>query len=299
MISGGVAAAITAWTPRELSGEVVAFAKEVVAAAEPASVARAKALLFAASRLGAFAEGVGLELCPEAVLHPSVIERLVLLGATAMSAATRRTVRTNSRFLAARVGPGAGRPAAVCLPRERAKAPYDRPEIAAYLALADAQPTRARAMRAAGLVCLAAGAGLVGSDLRGVVGSDIVARSGGLLVEVRGSRPRTVPVLAAYHDRLGEVGAFFAGGFVVGGADPLRRNVTSGLIASLSGGADLPRIDIGRLRSTWLAAVAEAIGLRGLMDAAGITCSQRLGDIVATLPALGEETAVALLGGTP
>ena len=37
------------------------------------------------------------------------------------------------------------------LPRERAKAPYSPAEIAGYLALADAQPTPQRRMRAAGL----------------------------------------------------------------------------------------------------------------------------------------------------
>jgi hypothetical protein len=33
------------------------------------------------------------------------------------------------------------------------------------------------------------------------------------------------------------------------------------------------------------------------MDAAGITCSQRLGDLVAILAARTEDDAVALLGG--
>jgi hypothetical protein len=50
-------------------------------------------------------------------------------------------------------------PADAPLPRERAKARYTAAEIAGYLALADAQPTAARRMRAAGLVCLGAGAG--------------------------------------------------------------------------------------------------------------------------------------------
>jgi integrase len=88
------------------------------------------------------------------------------------------------------------------LPRERAKAPYSPAEIGGYLALADAQPTRERRMRAAGLVCLGAGAGLIRSDLRDVRGSDVACRSGGVVVTVRGARPRTVPVLARYHARL-------------------------------------------------------------------------------------------------
>jgi hypothetical protein len=51
-------------------------------------------------------------------------------------------------------------------------------------------------MRASALVCLGAGAGLAGADLRAVAGADIAARSGGILVQVRGPRPRAVPVLA-------------------------------------------------------------------------------------------------------
>jgi hypothetical protein len=52
-------------------------------------------------------------------------------------------------------------PADVPLPRERAKASHTAAEIAGYLALANAQPTAERRMRAAGPVCLGAGAGLI------------------------------------------------------------------------------------------------------------------------------------------
>jgi hypothetical protein len=84
---------------------------------------------------------------------------------------------------------------------------------------------------------------------------------------------------------------------VIGGFSAQRRNVTADLKASVAGGADLPALDTGRLRATWLVEAAGAIGLRAFMDAAGITCSQRLGDLVATLAARTEEDAVALLGG--
>jgi integrase len=83
----------------------------------------------------------------------------------------------------------------VPLSRERAKAPYSAAEIAGFLALADAQPTAGRRMRAAGLVCLGAGGGLIGADLRKVRGSDVLRRSGGVIVQVTGRRPRVVPVL--------------------------------------------------------------------------------------------------------
>lgn len=70
-------------------------------------------------------------------------------------------------------------------------------------------------------------------------GSDVAARSGGVVVEVKGARPRVVPILCRYHDRAGAVASFTGDGYV-GGRDPNRRNLTSQLIASLDGGGDLP-----------------------------------------------------------
>ena len=190
----------------------------------------------------------------------------------------------------------AGPPAPVSLSRERAKAPYSSAEIAAYLALAEAQPTAARRMRLVGLLALGAGAGLMGADLRGVHGDDVVVRSGGVVVDVTGTRPRAVPVLARYHQRALDAARFAGPDYVVGGYSPSRRNVTSGLVASVAGGADLGVLDTSRLRATWLCEAARAIGLKAFMDAAGITCTQRLGDLVAGLEPLDEARAVLLLG---
>jgi hypothetical protein len=174
-----------------------------------------------------------------------------------------------------------------------------RPAIAGYLALAGAQPTAARQARAAGLICLGAGAGLIRSDLRNVRGTDICGRSGGVIVEVRGGRaPRAVPVLARYHAPLLPAAEFAGDSFLTGGTEPERGNITNPLTRSLAGGGGLPALDTSRLRATWLTDVARLLGLATFMHAAGITCSQRLGDIVAALdPAGGEEHAVTLLGG--
>ena len=62
-------------------------------------------------------------------------------------------------------------------------------------------------------------------------------------------------------------------------------------------GTDLARLEQARLRSTWLAELAQALGLGAFMAAAGVDCSQRLGDIVAALAPLGEAETVRLLGG--
>jgi hypothetical protein len=91
--------------------------------------------------------------------------------------------------------------------------------------------------------------------------------------------------------------AFFGPRPVVSGRNPSSHNVTNPLIRSLSGGVDLPRLEPSRLRSTYLVATAELIGLQAFMEAAGVTFSQRLCDLVATLARPSEEATVALLGG--
>jgi integrase len=289
-----VAAYIGRWRPSSVSPEAAAFARDVTGQAAPAGRERAKNLLWAAGKLADYAIPLGLEAVPGVLLHPSVAERFTRC-APGLSGVARRTLRTNLRFIGRRVAPQLY-PADLPLPRERAKPPYSPAEIDGYLALADAQPTMERRMRAAGLVCLGAGAGLIRGDLRDARGTDIACRSGGIVVTVRGARPRTVPVLARYHARLLAAARSAGTGLICGGADPGRRNITNPLIAALDGGGGLPRLDTSRLRATWLAEAAELLGLATFMAAAGISCSQRLGDLVARLEPGGEAEAVRLLG---
>jgi integrase len=289
-----VAAYIARWRPWSVSAPAAAFAREVVGLAAPQGRERAKSLLWAAGKLADYALPLGLEPVPEVVLHPSVAERFTRC-APGLSGAARRTLRTSLRFIGRRVVPHLY-PADAPLPRERSKRPYSPAEVGGFLALADAQPTAARRMRAAGLVCLGAGAGLIRGDLREVRGTDVACRSGGVMVTVRGTRPRTVPVLARYHGPLLAAAAFAGNALICGGADPGRRNLTNPLITALDGGSGLPRLDTSRLRATWLGDCAEALGLATFMAAAGISCSQRLGDLAAGLEPAGEAGAVRLLG---
>jgi integrase len=291
-----IAGYIAAWRPVSVTAEAAAFARAVVTACGPLGRDRTKNLLWAAGKLAGYGLGLGLEPVPGVLLHPSVIERFTA-HAPGLSGPTRRTLRTNLRFIARRVVPQLA-PADTPLPRERAKAPYSPAEISGFLALAGAQPTAARRMRAAALVCLGAGAGLVRSDLRNVRGSDIACRSGGVIVTVQAGRaPRAVPVLARYHQPLLASAAFAGSGLLTGGTDPGRRNIANPLTRSLARGAGLPALDTSRLRATWLADVAQLTGLATFLHAAGITCCQRLGDITAVLNPGSEEQAVALLGG--
>ncbi len=150
---------LTAWVPRGVEARSAEFARGVVGRVDPPSWARARSLLWAASRLCDFALSVGLEPDPAVVLSAGSIERFIV-STRGWSSSGRRTMRSNLLFLSRRVVGVAPQPLA--LGRERAQAPYDEAELAAYLSLADAQPTEARRQRAAGLIALGAGAGLIG-----------------------------------------------------------------------------------------------------------------------------------------
>lgn len=281
----------------DAAAAAVLFAREVVARAGPVSRSRAKAWLFACSRLAVFAEQHGLELSPGLLLSEPVLERFIGSGCEGLSPASVRTLRTSLRALARALEPCPA-PAPVPLARERAKAPYSLSEIDGYLRLADAQCTDARRMRCQAMVCLGAGAGIIAGELRHLRGSDVTCRLGGVIVTVRGPRARVVPALARYQPRLLAAAEFADERLIVGGREPGRRNVSDALCAALSSDSSLPRLEGGRLRSTWLIECAERIGLGVFMQAAGIRCSQRLGDLAARLPQATENELVTLLGGS-
>ena len=86
------AAYIGRWRPSSVSPRSAAFAREVITAAAPADRERAKNLLWAAGRLADYAASLGLDLVPETVFRPSVLERFARC-APGLSGAARRTER--------------------------------------------------------------------------------------------------------------------------------------------------------------------------------------------------------------
>ena len=290
-------ARVATWMPRGsgISPPVIALTRLcVVRSAPPAS--RIPALLWSVSRLGAWAESVGLAAEAEVILHPSVIERYVLVGIGPWPETTRRSVRTNLRFVARRAAPGlAHPPAPSALPRARLKAPYSPTEVATLLAQAATQPTTARRMAVSGLLGLGLGAGIVGAELRGITGASLRAAHGGLVVDVGGPRARVVPVEPPYQALLGEVAAYAGERFICGGVSPTRKNLSADLTARARG-VNQPRIQGGRLRSTWLVGHMARAGLGALLAAAGLASAQGLSDLVGYLEPVDEAGLVAALG---
>ena len=92
------------WRPSSVTPQAASFARAVVAAAGPHRRERAKNLLWAAGKLADYGIGLGLDPVPLVLLHPSVIERFTA-HAPGLTSVTRRTLRTNLRFIARAVVP--------------------------------------------------------------------------------------------------------------------------------------------------------------------------------------------------
>ena len=108
--------------------------------------------------------------------------------------------------------------------------------------------------------------------------SDVVERSGGLVVVVGGPRARAVPVLARFHEPLRQAAASAGEGYLLGGNAPQRKNLTDTLCAALCRDAGLPRLEAGRLRATWLCGVRPADRAEGV-HAGGRRSAARSGSV--------------------
>ncbi len=289
------ATVIARHAPRSVSPEVAAFSRQVVATAQPSSGERARALLFSASSLGRFCESVGVPLAAHSALSVPVIERFSVLAAGRLCRSTVRTQRANLRFLARA---NLGGPEPLPISRERSAFPYSEAEISRYLDLARHQPTQSRRWHCCALVALGAGAGLMAPDFRTLRGTDLCVSGSLVSVSVRGVRPRVVPLRQAFNEVVLAAAQFAGADFVIGGNVSTRRNVTTPLVSALAGGDDLERLSMRRLRATWLDAGARAIGLGGFLAAAGLSCPQRLGDLVAASQDKGRDITWLLATAT-
>jgi hypothetical protein len=297
LLEPAIAEFIARYGSKGASDAALGFARGAVGEAMPRSVHRARALLWTSVRMASWGEDLGLELVPEVLFHPSVIERYLAVGIATESPTLRRTARANLRYLARASRRDLARwPDPTLIRRDHPKPPYAQAEIDGYFSLAAHQPTESRRRRLVALLCLGLGAGLDGVDLRHVRGHHVIERSGGVVVEVTGPRARTVPVLGRYQDRLLRSAGCAGERFICGGEAHNRKNVTANLVGKLAGGEDLVRLEVSRLRATWLAEVAARFHIPVLLEVTGLKTSSRLGVLTADDLPTDEVDVVTLFG---
>lgn len=195
------------------------------------------------------------------------------------------TCRARLRSLARDSNP-AGVPAApISYPHTAVKAPYTAAEMAAIERVALTQPTPTQRRGMCALVGLARGAGLDSLDFRHLACPHISDRGGdGIWVDVPGPRPRLVPVRRRWEDmvRIGLEGRTRKQ--LVIGTSTTRRNIAAKVVEKATILGACPKIEAGRLRTTWLADLLSSdVPLAVVMAVSGLTSARTLTEILAHL----------------
>jgi hypothetical protein len=201
------------------------------------------------------------------------------------------------RALASKVHPSPAAPPAIPAgARTRLKPPYTSREDAALLRMARGQARPERTRKLLLLIGLARGAGASSADLRIVEVTDIVdhGRHGIDVALGTGDSRRVVPVRRTYEAVVREglkdatqTGLLFG----QGGKNAINEVVGSAVVLS----SDVPRLEVGRLRTTWIAELMHLpIPLSTLMTAAGLQGARTFADIWEAMYDAGQMQAADL-----
>lgn len=231
--------------------------------------------LSAGAGLLAFAAREGIPLRGEVVFSDEVIERYVAAELTG-SRGSRGTTRSRLRRLRDAYAPEQ----TPVVDYQRVRPPYTIDELAGLWRMVSNQSTPYRTRRLQALYCLCVGAGCDATDLRTVSGEDVYKDNGLVYVAIGEPRVRTVPVLGSVGPTLLGLAETAGKEMVIGGnADD--HNLVNRLVRSATGGEDLPRLNVARLRHSWMVAMANArLPLTLLADMAGVATLRTFEDLL-------------------
>lgn len=129
--------------------------------------------------------------------------------------------------------------------------PYSQSELAALLAFAR-QRSAVRNIRIHAGLLLGLGAGLSGSEIPMISGSDLAATPWGLVIavpQIKGKPTRLVPVLAAYENELAQLALLAKGDPFLGVKDSSQPRGANEMQPETAG---VPHFRAGRSRATWM-----------------------------------------------
>ena len=271
------------------------FAKLLTRKIGPPSPQRAKDLLYALTRLGLWCQQVCIPLEPKQALHPNTIERFAVDAQATVPAGTRRTVRANLRFCGQRLVPELWPTEPPRIPRTPVGKPYADVDIDAYIDAARAVPSDRLRHALLVIIGLCAGAGLAPGDLRHLYGHHVRRHAGRVVVDVPGARSRTVPVMEPYDTLLADAATTQRSEPLLGRNSHERRNVTGDLVLEFARFTSLPRLDVRRLRDTWIQRQVDFIGLKHLCSAMGLPANTRVLSVLKNLPEPSLEDVIRAL----
>jgi hypothetical protein len=218
----------------------------------------------------------------------SEVDRYWRHGLDGYSAKTRNDYRSRLLNVSRSVNPGVDAPPRVVgLGRVSLRPPYTAAEEVTIRRAALRQRTEGARQRLCAVVGLAGGAGLQPSDFRVLRGGDIELGDGvsPIVVRVPGEPGRVSVVRREYEPlvRAG-VGPLAASALVVGNVEG-RTTTPSKVIEKAELFDDVPRIDVGRLRSTWLLwLMTQRVPVQVILSVAGLATARSLAELSEHLP---------------
>jgi hypothetical protein len=184
------------------------------------------------------------------------------------------------------------------LPKSDPQAPYTATEISSMRHWAQTQTTSTKRRDAAVLLALGLGAGLAAGEMGMVMTDDVHHDEYGVLVEVGGKRPRSVPVRAEWETTLVDAVDALGSGrllFRTNRTGP-SRNLVTDFTAKCS--PHVPGVSSQRLRGTWITGhLAARTPVVPLIEAAGVTSLEAITRYLRFLPEVDPVEARARLRG--
>lgn len=225
------------------------------------------------------------------------IDRFYVRGLDDSSERTRNDYRSRLRLLATRVNPSMEAPVVTPLGYNSVRPGYTTVEEATMRRVALRQRLPETRRRLCAVVGLGGGAGLDPVDMRTLRAGDITETESGLLVATSGAKPRQVIVRRNYEElvRVGINDRPSTDLVLSVGRD--RANQVSRVIDNASIYDDCPKVDMRRLRTTWITwLIQQRVPLATVLKASGLSSARTIVDMVAHLD-LVEDNSMLRDGG--
>ncbi|WP_438471014.1 hypothetical protein [Streptomyces asiaticus] len=235
-----------------------------------------------------------LPLDRETLFTPDTVERYVVTGMRDLQPSSRRTHRSQLSTIGRTITRRAPwPPLKTGLSRNRLATPYTPHQVAGYLEAAGQQTTRVCTRAAFGLLAAGLGAGLMPGEHLTITGHSLTTTERGTtMLTVTGTRPRVIPVLAAYAPLLRTLAARHPAEPLIGPTHDTDKNRLNHLLSRIEVPSRLPQLSASSLRTTWLLTLLQArVPLPELLAAAGLASTGSLIDLVPHLPRLPEDQA--------
>ncbi|MEU0693849.1 hypothetical protein ABZ349_07655 [Streptomyces niveus] len=294
-----VPTAVALYAPKKVPAAtwtlIAPFVRACVTDSQPVSPWAAIRRMSTVARFCDWALEEHLPLDREVLFTPDTVERYALTGMEDLRLTSRRTHRSDLSAIGRAITRRAPwLPQRAALSRNRLATPYTPGQVAGYLNAARQQSTPLRTRTAFGMLVGGLGAGLMPGEHLIITGRAVTRTGDGttVLTVTGGTKPRPIPVLAAYAPLMHTLAGRHPDEPLIGVSNDASKNRLSHLISRVEIPRPLPPLTASSLRNTWLVTLlAACVPLPEVLAAAGLASTGTLIDLLPHLPRLTEADA--------